>query len=57
MIKLFIINVVAVNKIDLQEANVDKVKQEMMKYELVPEEWGGDTILVPISAKQGVGIC
>lgn len=44
--------IVAVNKIDLPEANVDKVKQELMKYELVPEEWGGDTIYVPISAKQ-----
>ena len=44
--------VVAVNKIDLPGANVEKVKQEMMKYELVPEEWGGDTIFVPISAKK-----
>ena len=44
--------IVAVNKIDLPEANVDKVKQELMKYELVPEEWGGDTIYVPISAKK-----
>ena len=48
--------IVAVNKIDLPEANVDKVKQEMMKYELVPEEWGGDTIYVPISAKQRMNI-
>ena len=44
--------IVAVNKIDLPEANVDKVKQELMTYELVPEEWGGDTIYVPISAKK-----
>jgi len=44
--------IVAVNKIDLPEANVDKVKQELMNYELVPEEWGGDTIYVPISAKK-----
>ncbi len=43
--------IVAVNKIDLPEANVDKVKQELMNYELVPEEWGGDTIFVPISAR------
>ena len=43
--------IVAVNKIDLPDANIDKVKQELMKYELVPEEWGGDTIYVPISAK------
>ena len=48
--------IVAVNKIDLPEANVDKVKQEMMKYELVPEEWGGDTIYVPISAKKRMNI-
>ena len=44
--------IVAVNKIDLPGANVDKIKQELMKYELVPEEWGGDTIFVPISAKK-----
>ena len=44
--------IVAVNKIDLPEANIDKVKQELMNYELVPEEWGGDTIFVPISAKK-----
>ena len=48
--------IVAVNKIDLPDANVDKVKQELMKYELVPEEWGGDTIYVPISAKKRMGI-
>ncbi len=44
--------IVAVNKIDLPDANIDKVKQELMAYELVPEEWGGDTIYVPISAKK-----
>ena len=44
--------IVAVNKIDLPGANVEKIKQELMKYDLVPEEWGGDTIFVPISAKQ-----
>ncbi len=48
--------IVAVNKIDLPDANIDKVKQELMKYELVPEEWGGDTIFVPISAKKRIGI-
>ncbi len=48
--------IVAVNKIDLPGANIDKVKQELMKYELVPEEWGGDTIFVPISAKNNVNI-
>ena len=44
--------IVAINKIDLPDANIDKVKQELMAYELVPEEWGGDTIYVPISAKK-----
>lgn len=48
--------IVAINKMDLPDANVEKVKQELMQYELVPEEWGGDTIFVPISAKQGMGI-
>ena len=48
--------IVAINKIDLPDANADKVKQELMKYELVPEEWGGDTICVPISAKQNKNI-
>ena len=48
--------IVAVNKIDLPGANVDKIKQELMEYELVPEEWGGDTIFVPISAKKHINI-
>ncbi len=48
--------IVAVNKIDLPGANVEKIKQELMEYELVPEEWGGDTIFVPISAKQKINI-
>lgn len=48
--------IVAVNKIDLPDANIDKVKQELMTYELVPEEWGGDTIFVPISAKNNQNI-
>ncbi len=48
--------IVAVNKIDLPDANIDKVKQELMAYELVPEEWGGETIYVPISAKQNQNI-
>ena len=48
--------IVAINKIDLPDANVDKVKQELMTYELVPEEWGGDTICVPISAKKNLNI-
>lgn len=48
--------IVAVNKIDLPEANVEKVKQELMQYELVAEEWGGDTIFVPISARNNINI-
>ena len=48
--------IVAINKIDLPDANIEKVKQELMTYELVPEEWGGDTIYVPISAKNGENI-
>ena len=48
--------IVAVNKIDLEGANIERVKEELTKYELVPEEWGGDTIFVPISAKQKTNI-
>ena len=48
--------IVAVNKIDLPNANIEKIKQELMQYELVSEEWGGDTIFVPISAKKGINI-
>lgn len=48
--------IVAVNKIDKPEANPDKIKQEMTEYELVPEEWGGDTIFVEVSAKQRIGL-
>ena len=48
--------IVAINKIDLPDANIDKIKQELMTYELVAEEWGGDTIIVPISAKQNTNI-
>ena len=48
--------IVAVNKMDLPDANFSKVQQELMQYELVPEEWGGNTIYVPISAKKGEGI-
>ncbi len=47
---------VAINKIDKPGANVERVKQELLEYGLVPEEWGGDTICVPISAKTGEGI-
>jgi translation initiation factor IF-2 len=48
--------IVAVNKIDLPQANVEKVKQDLMQVELVPEEYGGDTIVVPISAVTGQGV-
>lgn len=45
--------VVAINKIDKEEAQPDRIKQELMEYQLVAEEWGGDTIMVPLSAKTG----
>jgi len=48
--------IVAVNKIDKPGADPDKVKQELTNYELVPEEWGGDTIFVNVSAKQRMGL-
>ncbi|QAY68337.1 translation initiation factor IF-2 [Paenibacillus protaetiae] len=48
--------IVAVNKIDKPEANPDKIKQELTEYGLVPEEWGGDTIFVNVSAKQRIGL-
>ena len=48
--------VVAVNKMDLPGANPDRIKQDLTKYDLVPEEWGGDTMVIPISAKTGMGI-
>ena len=48
--------IVAMNKMDKHEINPDRVKQELIEHELVPEEWGGDTMIVPISAKTGMGI-
>ena len=48
--------IVAVNKMDLPGANPENIKQQLTKYELVPEEWGGETIVCPISAKTGEGI-
>ncbi|SEQ35526.1 translation initiation factor IF-2 [Lachnospiraceae bacterium RM5] len=48
--------IVAINKIDKPSANVDRVKQELAEYELIPEEWGGDTIFVPVSAHTKEGI-
>jgi len=48
--------IVAINKIDKPSANPDRVKQELSEYELIPEEWGGSTIFVPVSAKTGTGV-
>ena len=48
--------IVAINKMDKQGANPDRIKQQLTEYELVPEEWGGETIICPISAKKGDGI-
>ncbi|PSR27671.1 bacterial translation initiation factor 2 (bIF-2) [Sulfobacillus thermosulfidooxidans DSM 9293] len=48
--------VVAINKIDLPDANPDKVRTELSNYGLIAEEWGGDTIMVPVSARTGEGI-
>src|SRR6185437_13765793 len=48
--------VVAVNKIDKPQADQDRVKNELAKYGLIPEEWGGDVMFIPISAKTGQGI-
>ena len=48
--------VVAINKIDKPSANIERVKQELTEYELIPEDWGGSTIFVPVSARTGEGI-
>ena len=48
--------IVAINKMDKPTANPDKIKEQLTKYDLIPEEWGGDTIIVPISAKKGTGL-
>ncbi len=48
--------IVAINKIDKPSANIDKVKQELSEYELIPEDWGGSTIFVPVSAHTKEGI-
>ena len=48
--------IVAINKIDKPEANPERVMQELTKYELVPEAWGGDTIMAPVSAVTGQGV-
>jgi len=48
--------IVAINKMDKPEADAERVKTELTKYELVPEEWGGDVMCVPVSAKTGMGL-
>ena len=48
--------IVAINKIDMPQANPDRVKQQLSDLGLMPEEWGGDTITVPVSARQGTGL-
>ncbi|HSU86653.1 MAG TPA: translation initiation factor IF-2 [Chthoniobacterales bacterium] len=47
---------VAINKIDLPSANIDRVKQQLQEHDLTPEDWGGETIVVPVSATKGTGI-
>ncbi|MBE7075836.1 MAG: translation initiation factor IF-2 [Clostridiales bacterium] len=48
--------IVAINKIDKPEANIDRVKQQLAEHNVLPEEWGGDAICVPVSAKTGMGM-
>ena len=48
--------IVAINKMDKPTANADRIMQQLTEYELVPEEWSGETIICPISAKTGEGI-
>jgi len=48
--------VIAINKIDLPEANIDRAKQQLTEIGLIPEDWGGDTVVIPISAKTKTGI-
>ena len=47
---------VAINKIDLPSANIDRVKKQLQEHELTPEDWGGETIICPVSATKGAGI-
>ena len=48
--------IVAINKMDKPTANPDKIKQQLTEHDLIPEEWGGDTVICPISAKTGMGL-
>jgi translation initiation factor IF-2 len=47
---------VAINKIDLPSANIDRAKQQLQEHDLTPEDWGGETIVVPVSATKGTGV-
>ena len=47
---------VALNKIDLEDSNPDRVKQQLAEQGLVPEDWGGDTVIVPVSAKKRINL-
>lgn len=48
--------VVAINKIDKDDANIDNLKQELSTYNVIPDDWGGDTPMIPISAKEGTNM-
>ena len=48
--------IVAINKIDKDDANIDNIKQELTTYNVIPDDWGGDTPMIPISAKQGTNM-
>ena len=48
--------IVAINKIDKKEVNIERVKQQLAEHDVLCEDWGGDTVMVPVSAKQGIGI-
>ncbi|MDR0850279.1 MAG: translation initiation factor IF-2 [Christensenellaceae bacterium] len=48
--------IVAINKMDKPDANIERIKQQLVEHDVIPEEWGGDAILVPVSAKTGNGI-
>ncbi len=48
--------IVAINKVDIAAANLDRVRQQLADHDLVPEEWGGQTVMVPVSAKTGQGL-
>lgn len=51
-----VVIMVAINKMDLPDANPDRIKQQLSELDLIPEDWGGDTVFCPVSAKDGTGI-